>query len=284
MDNRFEARRGRGNAFYADSARAALGLRSDVHALSDVPLPFVHTALGVAVCSVVVALRPQQVGLRNSVIAAGALALGSALTLALYDRFVYQRGLRHALAAMALPIAAIAGFVVVLTASGNLGLRLPAGALTALVIGGIPHLGGLRAAGREGVATRLLRDGAGILVLAPILLAAYSGAVALWSSAALAGCGVLLVTFDALLTETMAARLAVAGAVLAGGLFAALVLVLPAAGRGTVRAALLLVLWYGVRGVVGSLPQAGRHRLALTAEYAVFVVAAAGGLTYGVVS
>ena len=255
-----------------------------MHSLSDVPLPFVHTALGIAVCSVVVAFRPQQVGLRNSVIASGALAVGSALALALYDRFVYQRDLRHALAAMALPIAAIAGFVVVLTASGSLRLRLPAGVLTALVIGGIPHLGGLRAAGREGVATRLLRDGAGILVLAPILLAAYSGALALWSSVALAGCGILLVSFDALLTETMAARLAAVGAVLVGGLFAALVVILPAAGRGTVRAGLLLVLWYGVRGVVGSFPPAGQRRLALAAEYALFVAAAAGGLAYGVVA
>ena len=56
MDDR-PPRRGRGNAFYAESARAALGIGTEVHTLADVPLPLVHTALGIAVCAVVAALN-----------------------------------------------------------------------------------------------------------------------------------------------------------------------------------------------------------------------------------
>ncbi len=119
--------RRRGNAFYAESARAALGIGAEVHSLADVPLPLVHTALGMAVCAVVAALRPQVLGLRTSVTVCGALAVATALTLVLYDRLVYGRDLRHAAAATALPMAAIAAFVAVLAGTGDLVLRLPPG-------------------------------------------------------------------------------------------------------------------------------------------------------------
>lgn len=284
MDERPGPRRTRGNAFYADSARAALGVRPEIHALSDVPLPLVHTALGVAVCAVCVAFRPQVVGLRTSVVASGALALATALSLTLYDRLVYQRDLRHALASMALPVAAIAAFVAVLGGTGDLGLRIPAGLVTALTIGGIPHLGGLRAAGREGTATRLLRDGTGVVVLAPILLAAFGGGLAQPGSAALAGAGVLLVSFDALLTETLAGLVAAFGGVILAAAFAGLADVLPAAGRGTVRAGLLLLLWYGLRGVVGTVRNPTHRRVGLLVEYGVFVTAAVVGITYGMLT
>ena len=252
MDNRPTPRR-RGNAFYADSARSALGLGGEVHSLADVPLPLVHTALGMAVCAVVAALRPQVLGLRTSLIVCGALALATAVTLVLYDRLVYRRDLRHAAAATALPMAAIGAFVAVLAGTGDLLLRLPAGLVAVLVVGGIPHLGGLRAAGREGTATRLLRDGTGVVVLAPLLLTAYDSDLATAASAAVAGGAVLLVSVDALLTEELYGRVAVAGAVLIAAIMAGLVFVLPASGRDTVRAALLLVVWYGLRGLAGAL-------------------------------
>ncbi len=282
MDNRSAPRRSRGNAFYAESARAALGLQGEPRSLSDVPLPLVHTALGMAVCAVVAALRPQVLGLRASITVCGTLAIATALTLTLYDRLVYGRDLRHALAATGLPVAAIAAFVVVLAATGDLSLRIPAGVIAALVIGGIPHLGGLRAAGREGTATRLLRDGAGIIVLAPLLLAAFSGALSTGASAGLAGGGVLLVSADALLTEELHGRVAVAGAVVIAAILAGTVVILPAAGHGTVRASLVLVLWYGLRGLAAVL--LGRvHRRALVVEYGVFVVAAALAIAVGAV-
>ena len=276
--------RSRGHAFHAESARVALGFRQEVHSLSDVPLPLVHTALGIAVCAVVVAVRPQVAGLRTSVIVSGSLAVGSALCLAVYDRIVYARPLRHGLAAMALPIAAIAAFVVVLGGTGDLSLRIPAGVITALVIGGVPHLGGLRAAGREGTPIRLLRDGTGVVVLAPVLLAAFSAGLARWSSSSLAGCVVALITFDALLTERLRWWAAALAALAVAALFAGLAWVMPAAGHGTLRAALLLVLWYGCRGIVGVLPGRSANRLALAGEYAVFALAAAGAIVYGVVT
>jgi hypothetical protein len=274
-------RRRRGNAFYAESARAALGIRTEVRSLSDVPLPLVHTALGLAVCAVVAALRPQVFGLRTSVLACGSLAVATAFTLILYDCLVYGRDLRVAVAATALPVAAIAAFVVVLAGTGELSLRVPAGLVAALVIGGIPHLGGLRAAGREGASTRLLRDGAGIAVLAPLLLAASGGGLATWSSAALCGCGVLLVSADALLTEELAGRVAVALGIVIAALLSGLIVVLPAAGRGTVRAGLLLLLWYGLRGLAAAALSRGR-RTGLIAEYGMFVAAAVGAIAAGV--
>jgi hypothetical protein len=281
VDDRPGRRRGRANAFYAESARAALGMRAEVRSLADVPLPLVHTALGIAVCAVVAALRPQVLGLRTSVIACGSLAVATAVTLTLYDRFVYGRDFRHAVAATVLPVAAIAAFVVVLAGTGDLALRLPAGVIAALVIGGIPHLGGLRAAGREGTLTRLLRDGAGIVVLAPLLLAVSGGALSSRNSAALCGAGVLLVSADALLTEELAGRIAVAAGAVIAAMLAGLVMVLPAAGRGTVRAGLLLLLWYGLRGLAAAL--LSRHaRMALVLEYGAFVVAAAAAILAGV--
>jgi hypothetical protein len=279
VDSRPGPRR-RGNAFYAESARAALR-PGEVHTLADVPLPLVHTALGMAVCAVVAALRPQVVGLRTSVTACGSIAVATALTLTLYDRLVYGRDLRHALAATGLPMAAIAAFVVVLAGTGELSLRIPAGIIAVLVIGGIPHLGGLRAAGREGTATRLLRDAAGIAVLAPLLLAAAAGGLSAGASAGLAGAGVLLVSADALLTEELRGSVAVAGAVVIGAILAGTVMVLPAAGRGTVRAGLLLLLWYGLRGLAAVL-LGGNRRGVLVTEYGVFVVAAAAAIAIGV--
>ncbi len=273
MDNR-PARRRRGNAFYADSARSALGLGGEVHSLADVPLPLVHTALGLAVCAVVAALRPQVLGLRASLTVSGALALLTAITLVLYDRLVYGRDLRHAVAATALPMAAIGAFVAVLAGTGDLVLRLPAGLVAALVVGGIPHLGGLRAAGREGTATRLLRDGTGVVVLAPLLLAAYNSDLSLAASAAVAGGAVLLVSVDALLTEELHGRVAVAGAILIAAFMAGLVFVLPTTGRDTARAGLLLVVWYGLRGLAAALLTRSRHR-GLIVEYAFFVAVAA---------
>lgn len=257
-------------------------MRSEVHSLADVPLPLVHTALGMAVCAVVAALRPQVLGLRASVTACGALAVGTALTLALYDRFVYGRDLRHAVAATALPVAAIGAFTAVIASTGDLALRVPAGVVAALVIGGIPHLGGLRAAGREGTAARLLRDGAGIVVLAPLLLAASSATLTTSASAALAAGSVLLVTVDALLTETIAGRVAVAAAFVVGALLGGVVVALPRTGHGALRASLLLLLWYGVRGSTGAVLGRSRRPAAI-AEYALFVVAAAVGLGLGAV-
>jgi hypothetical protein len=86
---------------------------------------------------------------------------------------------------------------------------------------------------------------------------------------------VLLVSVDALLTEELYGRVAVAGAVLIAAVMAGLVFVLPATGRDTARAGLLLVAWYGLRGLAGALLTRSRNR-ALIAEYGLFVAVAVG--------
>ena len=91
----------------------------------------------------------------------------------------------------------------------------------------------------------------------------------------MAGGSVLLVSADALLTEELRGRAAVAGAVLLAAIMAGLVFVLPNAGRDTVRAGLLLVTWYGLRGLVGASFSRSR-RAGLVIEYGVFVAVAAG--------
>ncbi len=276
MDNRPGPRR-RGNAFYAESARAALGIGGEVHSLADVPLPLVHTALGMAVCAVVAALRPQVLGLRTSVIVCGALALATAFTLVLYDRLVYGRDLRHAVAATALPMAAIGAFVAVLAGTGDLVLRLPAGLVAALVVGRhpAPRRPARRRPRGHGHAAAPGRRPAWWCSL-PLLLAAYDSDLARGPSAAVAGGAVLLVTVDALLTEELHGRVAVAGAVLIAAIMAGLVFVLPVSGRDTVRAALLLVIWYGLRGLVGGAADAPVATRRLVVEYGLFVAVAAG--------
>lgn len=255
---------------------------ADVHSLSDLPLPLVHTAWGAAVCAVVAALRPEVAGLRTSVLVAGALAVTTATVFTLYDHLVYGRRLRHALSASALPAAAIAAFLAVLAGSHELALRVAAGLLGALIIGGIPHLGGLRAVGRESTAVRLLRDAAGVAVLAPLLAAVSGDALPTGARAALAVAGVVLVSFDALLTEALPATVAAEAAMGLAVCFSLLVVLLPRAPSLQVRAALLLVLWYGARGLAGVLLSHFRRHAGLIAEYALFVVVAVAGLMLAV--
>ena len=280
MDNRRGPRR-RGNAFYADGARTALGVGREAHTLSEVPLPLVHTALGIAVCAGVATLRPRVSAQGTAFLTVGSLAIATALTLTLYDRLVYGRDLRHAVAATFLPVAAIAAFAVVLGSTGELTLRIPAGAIAASVVGGVPHLGGLRAAGREGAVIRLLRDGAGIAVLAPLLLAAFGGGLAMGSSLVLCGGGVLLISADALLTEGLRGAVAVAAALAIATTMAGALLLLPVSGRGAARAGLLLVLWYGLRGIAAALLSRRRSR-GLIVEYGAFVALTAAAIAAGV--
>ena len=59
----------------------------------------------------------------------------------------------------------------------------------------------------------------------------------------------------------------------------------PAPGRAGIRAAVLLVLWYGLRGVGGALGAGDIRRSAIiVAEYAAFVVIAAGALRWVVLN
>jgi len=79
---------------------------------------------------------------------------------------------RPAIEGTALPLAALAAFECRMAASGGLPVRLFAAVVASLIIGGVPHLAFLRAAGREGLPSRLGRDAAVVAVLVPVLLAA----------------------------------------------------------------------------------------------------------------
>jgi hypothetical protein len=90
------------------------------------------------------------------------------------------------------------------------------------------------------------------------------------------------VSADALLTEELAGVVAIAAAVVIAAILSGLLYVLPATGRGTIRAGLLLVLWYGLRGLVGAALSPERRRT-LVVEYGVFVLAAGAAIAAGVV-
>lgn len=285
MDNRTGFRH-RGPAFLADQARQALGIAIEPRPLSEIPPPLVHTALGAALCAVAVLVRPDTLGSRGSAIASAALALLTGLVLAGYDWIVYPAGRRPALGSVALPVAAVASFATVLAGVPQIGVRAAAGIVAALVIGGVPQLIGRQAAGHEGFLSRLLRDVAGIAVLAPVLVAGSSTVLSVLTRFGLVAAVTVLVTFDSLRAQRLHWLRAGAAAVLIGVAVAgASHLAGTSVSNSGVRAAALLVLWYGLRGIIGTLAGDGLRRGALVAaEYAAFVVVAAGALRWVVLN
>jgi len=281
LDNRTDFRKPRGPAYLAEQARRALVLPHEIHELGDVPVPLVHTALGIAVCAIAVLVRPQSVGLRTSAISVALLALAMVIVFTTYDRLVYEPELRPGLDGTALPIAALAAFQCVMAASVAWPLRLGAAAIASLIIGGVPHLAGLRAAGREKTAGRLVRDAAGVAVLLPVMAVAVVPSLQWWPRSALVLLSTTLVTFDSLRTEGMTEWVALATAMVVGWVIAVTSALVVAVGvGGDVRVpALLLVLWYALRGLCGSFAAKPR-RVAQMAEYVAFAVAAVGILLW----
>lgn len=279
MDNRTGFRR-RGPAYLADQARLALGVPAEPRSLADVPLPLVHTALGAAVCALAVLLRPEEIGAEPGLIAGAALSGLTGAALLAYDRLVYARDQRPGVEGVALPVAAVLAFVTVLAGSSPSSVQAVAGAVAALVVGGVPQLAARRALGAEGWLVRLLRDIAGILVLAPVLLAGASTALASGWRTALVGMVAALGCFDGLRTERLSRGRAVPAAMVVGALTAlAAALVGPAGTNPGVRGAVLLVLWYGLRGMAGASALPAR-RWATLLEYGAFVVLAAAALRW----
>jgi hypothetical protein len=284
VDNRTGFRR-RGPAFLADQARQALGVAGEPRPLADIPPPLVHTALGAAVCGVCVLVRPEALGMRDSALATGLLALLTAVVLAGYDTLVYPRERRPPVDSVALPVAAVAAFATVLAGVPQIGIRAAAGALAALVIGGVPQLLG-RSAWSGGLGYRIARDLAGLAVLAPVLVAGVSPVLSPLPRLGLAALCVLLVTYDALRAEGRGVIISLLAALLtAAALTAATFLAGTGSANAGERAALLLVLWYGVRGLAGSLTALRIRRPGVDlVEYAVFVLVAAGVLRLVLVS
>ena len=285
MDNRTGFRH-RGPAYLADQARQTLGVAIEPRPLAEIPAPLVHTAFGAAVCAVAVLIRPETLGLRQSALASTGLALLTAGLLAGYDRLVYPAASRPSVDSLALPVAAVAAFATVLAGVPQLGVRIAAGFVAALVIGGVPQLIGRQVAGYEGWAHRLLRDVAGVAVLAPVLVAGASPVLPALPRFALVAAVALLVSFDTMRTELLGGirALPIAGVIgaLVGG---ASYLAGTSTTNAGIRAAVLLVLWYGLRGVGGALGAGDLRRSAIiVAEYAAFVVLAAGALRWVVLN
>lgn len=283
MDNRTGFRR-RGHGYLADQAREALGVAPEVRALAEIPLPTVHTAFGLAVCAAAVLLRPEALGLATSALADGALALFTGAALLGYDVLVYPRESRPGLEGTALPVAAVVSFGTVLASVPPLTVRVACGVIAALVIGGVPHLAARRALDQEGRFIRLLRDGSGVAVLAPVLVAGVSPVLTVLPRVALVAVVGMLVSVDGLRTERLSAVRSLLAALLVGaGVGVGAMIAGATGGSPGFRAATLLVLWYGLRGVAAAIA-GGARRLGLLTEYLVFVVAAAAGLGWIVIA
>jgi hypothetical protein len=279
LENRTGFRRG--PAYLAHQAREALGV-ADAHSLAEIPPPFVHTAFGAAVCAVAVLVRPETLGLRHSAMASTALAVLTAVLLVGYDRVVYPPRGRPKIDAIALPVAALAAFATVLAGvPQNFWIRLAAGVVAALVIGGVPQLVGRQAIGLSGWGSRLLRDVAGIAVLAPVLVAGSSPYLAALPRFGLVATVTLLVSFDGLRSEQLE-RWPALGIATAISLLVAVASFLGGTTPtgGGVKAGALLVLWYGLRGVGAAAPAGLRRRLGVLVEYSAFALLAAGALSY----
>ena len=282
VDSRTGFRR-RGHAFLADEARRTLGITGEIHSLAEVPIPLVHTAFGAAVCGVAVLLRPEALGLRNSAIADASLALLTAIVIFTYDRLIYPADRRPGLDAVALPVAAVGAFATVLAGVTPISVRAAAGVIAAVVIGGAPQLALRRAAETEGGRTRLLRDIAGVAVLAPVMVAGTSSALDPQWRWGLVGVLTTLVSLDALRTDGVPGHRALFAALAVGALQAgAAYLVGPGSVSSQlgVRAAMLLVVWYGLRGVAGTLADGRGRRVLVVVEYAAFVGLALGALRW----
>lgn len=251
--------------------------------LAEIPPPVVHTAFGAAVCAVAVLVRPETLGLTRSAMASASLAVLTGLLLAGYDRVAYPRMRRPPMGSVAVPVAAVGSFATVLAGVPDLSVRIAAGIVAALVVGGVPQLVGRASAGRQGVLQRLLRDLAGAAVLAPVLVAGASPVLPTLARFALVAAVCLLVSYDSLRADGMGVAAALAcgaaiGVVVAGAAHLAGV----SETRAGYRAAALLVLWYGLRGASSAIRSGDdiRHGVTVAAEYAAFVVLAAGALRW----
>jgi hypothetical protein len=234
----------------------------------------------VAACAVAVALRPGAVGLKGSVIGVTSLCLVTGIVLAVYDRVVYSTEHRPSIEGIALPVAALGAFSLVLAGTVDIRTRLVAAAVAVGTCGGLPHLVGLRASGREGWGGRFLRDAAAIAVLVPVLLASASETLPLELRVGVALVGLGLVTLDGLQSEDTRRRhsftLAALTSVVVTGAMVGVERLVSTPG---VVAGVTLVIWYGMRGVADNAVFPPR-RLWSAVEYLVVVAIALLGLSW----
>jgi hypothetical protein len=252
----------RGPAARAAAARRALGISDETlfQAVSELPAPFVHAALGFAACALATLLRPQSAGPTLSFFGTAALGLGVGLVIVVYDRLVIgPQGPQ--VEAVAIPVAAVISYVALLGEVSTLALRGVGAARSKPGAQSNAWVVGLRDA--MSILVLLPAVGLGVDVSQPVLvrLAALSSVAA-------------LVAIEGLRTESGSRRrINVLCGVLIGCLTAGLGYIAGEQSQNT-GAALVLLAWYGQRGFFASL-FAGRRGVTMVLEYLAVVCVAA---------
>jgi len=266
----------RGPAARAAAARRALGISDETlfAAVSELPAPFVHAALGFAACALATLLRPQSAGPALSFFGTAALGLGVGVVIVVYDRLVIGPS-GPQVEAVAIPVAAVISYVALLGEVSTLALRGLGAVIAAGAIAIIPQIEARSKPGAHSNAWVVtLRDALSILVLlpavglgvavdqpVPVRLAALSSVAA-------------LVAIEGLRMEGGGMRrINVLCGILIGCLTAGLGYVASGQAQNT-GAALVLIAWYGQRGFFASL-FAGRRGVTMVLEYLAVVCVAA---------
>jgi hypothetical protein len=269
-----------GHAYYADQARRALGVGME-RLLPRVPAPVFHGLVGGAVAATAVLARPQAVGRRTGALLDLVLAGICALTIVYYDRLVCSREARPGLGGGVLPAAAILGLAVALSGIEDVRLGAAAVLAAAAVIGVVPHLSALAAAGIDSWWLRALREVARLAVMIPVCLAGAS-ALPLRIRAPIVFAGALATAHDTIRGEGTGRWRSLLGAFAVAVLCAAATMGATRVSSQAAGGAVLLFIWHGLRGMFGmfgQLPADRRQRL-LVVEHGIFVLA--GGVALGV--
>jgi hypothetical protein len=265
----------RGPAARAAAARRALGISDETlfHAVSDLPAPIVHAALGFAACALATLLRPQSAGPTLSFFGTAVLGLGVGAAIVIYDRLVIGPS-GPQVEAVAIPVAAVISYVALLGEVQAFALRGLSAVLAASAIAIIPQIEARsKPDAQRSWWVGAVRDVMSIMVLLPaVALGVAADQPTVVRLAALSSVGAL-VAVESLRTEGGGRRRAnVVYGVLIGCLTAGLGYIVGAQNQDT-SAALVLLAWYGQRGFFASL-FAGRRGVTLVLEYLAVVCVA----------
>ena len=278
-----------GHGWYAHEARRALGVSAEVLGVR-VPLPFFHGAVGLIAASTAPLVAPQRVGAISAAALDLLLTVCAVGAILYYDRILCPAGARPGVEAAVLPSAALLALFIVVAGGVAPALVVVAIGVCALVVGGVPHIDALRAAGRQGAGLRGLRELAGLLIVVPVGVLAADPPVPVQVRVTVAFAGWAAASFDLLRSGAAGSRQAlppsigvrspggwIASSVVSvgsGAAVAGLASLIRTGGAQTSGAAALLLAGYGVRGIAVQLARGRRGGVLL--EYAAFAVAGLG--------
>ena len=177
-----------------------------------------------------------------------------------------------------LPLAALHSLCLVLDGDDDRLAGVVAVALAATTIAVVPRLDARRRLRCGGPAWQLVRQFLGIVVVAPMLVAAATPSLSAAARIGIVAAGVTAVGIDSLHAEGTVGWRAVLAAGLAAAVVAGLAL-LPGAASAEVRAGALLIVWYGARSLAATLVN-GRFSRVTLAEYSIVAVAAGMALQW----